>query len=175
MDYDKLLRQHRKKSLVNLEDVSHKIDLGREEIKRIIPHREPFLLVDRITGIDFSRELITGSRIIKENDPVFQGHFPEYPVYPGCLEIEMIGQLGLCMQYFLKNRTTKIHDNASPAPVRATRVVGAYFLEPLLPEMEVILIAKKLEYDGFFAKMIGQAIIDGKVCCVSIGEVCFLD
>ncbi len=175
MDYEKLLRQYRKKPLTGIEEIACKLDLGRDEIKMIIPHRAPFLLVDRLTGIDLEEGLITGSRYIEADDPLFQGHFPDYPVYPGSLEIEMIGQLGLCLHYFLTNETTVIRENARPVPVRATRVVGAYFLEPLLPGREVVLIAKKLEHDGFFATMIGQAVADRKICCVAAAEVCFLD
>lgn len=175
MDYDKLLRQYRKKMLANLDEIKDRLSLGRTDIERIIPHREPFLLVERLTGIDLADELITGSRTINADDPVFRGHFPEYPVYPGSLEIEMIGQLGLCLYYFLENRTTKIDKQARPVSVRATRVAGALYLEPIFPGKEVLLIAKKLENDGFFARAIGQAIVEQKVCCVSIVEVCFLD
>ena len=58
--------------------------------------------------------------------------------------------------------------------VRATRIVGAHYLEPVLPGRHVVLFAKKLEYDEYFATVIGQVIADGKVACAAIGEVCFL-
>lgn len=175
MDYEGLLKQYRKKPLAEPESLSHRLNLGREEIIKIIPHRDPFLLLDRITGIDLSEELIIGNRNLRAADPVFRGHFPEYPVYPGALEVEMIGQLGLCLYYFLENQTTTIDEQARPVAVRATRILGACFLEPLLPRTDVVLIARKLDYDGFFASMIGQAVAHGKVCCVTIGEVCFLE
>jgi 3-hydroxyacyl-[acyl-carrier-protein] dehydratase len=58
--------------------------------------------------------------------------------------------------------------------VRATRIVGAYYLEPVLPGREITLLAKKLEHDEYLATMIGQVVVDGKVACAAIGEVCFL-
>jgi 3-hydroxymyristoyl/3-hydroxydecanoyl-(acyl carrier protein) dehydratase len=147
---------------------------ARDDIKRILPHREPFLLVDRLTGVGFDEEVIAGSRFISPDDPIFAGHFPDYPVYPGCLEVEMIGQLGLCLHYFLGSRSTAVPSEVQPMNVRATRIVGAYYLAPVLPGREVTLIAKKLEYDEYFATMIGQVIADGKVACAAIGEVCFI-
>ena len=147
---------------------------GRNDIKRILPHREPFLLVDRLTGVGFDQEAIAGSRLISSEDPIFAGHFPDYPVYPGCLEVEMIGQLGLCLHYFLGSRSTEVPSQDQPMRVRATRILGAYYLAPVLPGREVVLLAKKLEFDEYFASMIGQVIADGVVACAAIGEVCFL-
>ncbi|MGO9308121.1 MAG: 3-hydroxyacyl-ACP dehydratase FabZ family protein [Spirochaetia bacterium] len=173
MDYDALLRQSRKKPLFAPGDLAP-LAWGREEIKRILPHREPFLLVDRLTGVSFTDEAIAGSRVISPDDPVFAGHFPDYPVYPGCLEVEMIGQLGLCLHYFLESRSSAVPSEARPPRVRATRILGAHYLEPVRPGCEVALLAKKLEYDEYFATMIGQLIADGKVACAAVGEVCFL-
>ncbi|MGA2378098.1 MAG: 3-hydroxyacyl-ACP dehydratase FabZ family protein [Spirochaetia bacterium] len=173
MDYDALLRQHRKKPLFTLDSLTP-LAWGREEIKRILPHREPFLLIDRLTGVSFDREAIAGSRVISSDDPIFAGHFPGYPVYPGCLEVEMIGQLGLCLHYFLQSRSSAVPTEVQSPQVRATRIVGAYYLEPVLPGRDVALLAKKLEYDEYLATMIGQVVADGKVACAAIGEVCFL-
>lgn len=172
MDYDALLRQHRKKPLA-ASGALLPLEWGREEIKKILPYREPFLLLDRLTGLDLEGELIAGARLIAADDPIFTGHFPEFPVYPGCLQVEMIGQLGLCLHYFLEARSTSVPETVRPLRVMATRIVGAYYLEPVLPGREARLLAKKLEYDGYFAKVIGQVLAEGKVACVAIGEVCF--
>jgi len=175
VDYDKLLRKFRKKPLADIDNFPHKVNIGMEDIKRIIPHRDPILLLDSIKGIDLKNELIVGQRFIVSSESVFKGHFPDFPVYPGCLELEMIGQLGLCLYYFITNKTIVIEGIPRILPIRATRIVGAYFLEPITPDSKVALIAKKLEYDGFLAKSIGQALVGDKVCCVAIGEVCFLE
>jgi len=173
VDHDALLRENRKKPLITMDRLTP-IAWARDDIKRILPHREPFLLIDRLAGVGFGEEAIAGTRFISPDDPIFAGHFPDYPVYPGCLEVEMIGQVGLCLHYFLASRSTAVPSEVQPLNVRATRIVGAYYLAPVLPGREVTLIAKKLEFDEYFATMIGQVISDGTVACVAIGEVCFL-
>ena len=173
MDIEKELRRFRKKAITDSSGTLIRLDYGRTEIKRIIPHREPMLLIDRITGLDLSTETISGIRVMNEDDPVFLGHFPGSPVYPGCLEIEMIGQMGLCLYHFIKHKTVTIEDNASQVEIRATKVLGAHFLEPILPGAEVLILARKLEYDGIFAQILGQAMVKEKVCCVTIWEVYF--
>ena len=70
----------------------------------------------------------------------------------------------------LENQVTEIGSDASPVLVRATRTLGAYYLEPIHPGATVNLIAKKLEFDGFLARIIGQAVVDNKICCVAVGE-----
>jgi 3-hydroxyacyl-[acyl-carrier-protein] dehydratase len=174
MDYEQLLRQSRKKPVINLDDFD-RVNYSSADIKKIIPHREPFLLVDSITGVNLTIGALKGSRFISPDDPVFKGHFPGFPVYPGALQIEMTGQLGLCLHYFLSAKSKVIAGEVKARQVRATRVLGAHFLEPLLPGQEVILVAKKLEEEGYFGTIIGQTISNGKICCVCISEVCFLD
>ena len=96
-------------------------------------------------------------------------------MYPGTLTVEMLGQISLCLYYFITNQTDRIGEDASPPPVRATRILGAYFLEPIKPGDTVTLLAKRMEYDGFMARAVGQAIVNDKISCVTAGEVFFLD
>ena len=171
MDYDKLLKNYRKKPLVDPDTLKDRLLYGKKEIERIIPHRDPFLMIDTILSVNLDLGIIKGERFLSGEDSTFRGHFPGYPVYPGVLTVEMIGQLGLCLYYFLVNNTEKITAAARPANVRFTRIVGAYFIEPVLPESRITLVAKKLEQDSFFAKMIGQAIVGGRFACNTIVEV----
>ena len=168
---DKELRRNRKKPLFDSTSIATPVDFPKTDIERIIPHRDPLLFVDHIDGLDIDEGLISGSRTLDPSDPIFKGHFPEVPLYPGNFTLEMIGQLGLCLFYFDQNKTTSIAPDATPVPARATRIMGAYYLEPIPPGAKVQLLAKKIDFDGYFASMIGQALVDGKVAVVTIGEV----
>jgi 3-hydroxymyristoyl/3-hydroxydecanoyl-(acyl carrier protein) dehydratase len=173
VDYQELLKRSRKKPLGAVASFTP-LDWGRREIELILPQRDPFLLLDRLTGVGFEQESLCGLRFLSPADPVFKGHFPDFPVYPGCLEVEMIGQLGLCLSYFLDKRTTVPPPGVIPLRVRATRILGASYLEPVFPGKEVTLLVRKLDNDEYFASVIGQVIVDEKVACVAICEVCFL-
>lgn len=173
MNTEQLLREHRKKPLFQPEDLPCRMDVPQEQIKLIIPHRQPMLLIDSITDLDFEKGEIAGTRFMDPRDPVFAGHFPDYPVYPGSLEVEMIGQLGLCLYYFVTNKTDEIAPSAQPVDIRATRILGALYLEPLLPGKDAVILSRRLEYDGFFATAVGQVVSEGSVCCTAVGEVVF--
>ena len=82
--------------------------------------------------------------------------------------------MSLCLYYFLEGATTHVSAGAVPVDARATRIIGAYFLEPIPPGAEVRLIAQKIETSGFLATAVGQALVDEAVCCISIGEVAIL-
>ena len=67
--------------------------LNREQIKSVIPHREPFLLIDEVVALEPGKKCIAKT-YIKEDNFWFEGHFPSYPVTPGVLMIEMLAQTG---------------------------------------------------------------------------------
>lgn len=177
MDYDLILKRNRKSPILDMAaDGLIALDYAQDMIKKIIPHRDPFLLVDRLIALDLSegKEAIAGERYIDPKDPVFQGHFPDYPVYPGCLQGEMSAQLGVCLSHFIREKTTKITQDCQPKPVRGTKVLGALFLEPVEPGQTVTILAQSLDFDGYFWKVLTQVIAGGKVSCVSITEGYFL-
>lgn len=67
--------------------------LSIDQIREIIPHRYPFLLVDRIEEVEYGSKAV-GIKNVTSNEPFFQGHFPDYPVMPGVLIVEALAQVG---------------------------------------------------------------------------------
>ncbi len=173
-DYDGFLKSRRKKPIFDVESLAASLAINRDGIARIIPHREPLLLVDSLTGINIEKGLIAGTRHVSSSDPVFRGHFPDFPVYPGTFTVEMAGQISLCLFYFMTNHTVEISEDATPPPVRATRILGSYFIEPIRPGDTVTLLAMQTEYDGFMARAVGQVLVRGRISCVTAGEVYLL-
>lgn len=81
--------------------------LESEEIKRLIPHRYPFLLVDRITELEEGKRAV-GLKNVTINEPFFNGHFPEYPVMPGVLIVEALAQVGAVAMLAKKENKGKL-------------------------------------------------------------------
>jgi len=94
---DQVVKKARRKPLFEPTASVREVAIGRSEIERLLPHRDPMLLVDRISGIDLGSETMRAHRRIDPGDPLLRGHFPGYPVYPGALLVETMGQASLCL------------------------------------------------------------------------------
>ncbi len=79
------------------------IALGPEEIVALLPHRYPFLLVDRVLEV-VRNEYAIGLKNVTLNEPFFQGHFPDYRVMPGVLVIEAMAQVGGVLVYYSEDK-----------------------------------------------------------------------
>ncbi len=174
-DRHRLLRSHRRIPLCCPSSLPTSLDCGRDEIRRIIPHREPFLFVDSLKALDVQKNIIAGEFYLSPDIPLFKGHFPDFPVYPGCLQVEAIGQLGLCLVHFVANKVNSISEHASPPNIRATAIIGAYFRSEVRPRDTMTLIAKVVEYDAYFGILLGQTLVGGQVATAALMEVTFLD
>ncbi len=129
--------------------------LDTRAIQEILPHRYPFLLVDKIIEL-VPRERIVGIKQVTINEPFFQGHFPEAPVMPGVLQIEAMAQVGaiLALREF-ENRNEKIPFFSG--------IEQARFRRPVVPgdTLEIEVIA--LRIGSRVQKMQGIALVDGKI------------
>jgi 3-hydroxyacyl-[acyl-carrier-protein] dehydratase len=125
-----------------------------EEMKRLLPHREPFLFVDRIEKAD-EREIV-GYRRFTDKDFFFKGHFPEYPVVPGVILVETLAQCGGAGVKLLG--TVKAEDMFFLASVDRVK-----FRRQVKPGEEVRLVVTNLRVTGRTLKQSGQAFVGGEL------------
>ncbi len=126
--------------------------LDIDQIKKILPHRYPLLLVDRITECDEESKIV-GIKCVTMNEPFFQGHFPEYPVMPGVLIIEAMAQVA-CI---LGLRILKREGNAS---VLFTGIDAVKFRKPVRPGDCLRLELNKIKQRGELFRFQGHAYVE---------------
>src|SRR5437762_12784199 len=136
-------------------DLSMETVLDSEAIKKLLPHRYPFLLVDRV--IEFvPRERIVGIKQVSINESFFQGHFPGAPVMPGVLVIEALAQCGAILALReIEDRDSKL--------VFFTGIKEARFRRPVVPGDTLILEVTALRIGSRVQRMRGEARVDGKL------------
>lgn len=123
------------------------------EIQKIIPHRYPFLLLDRVTEIK-ERESLVGFKNVTIGDNVFQGHFPGHPIYPGVMILEGMAQAGGILAF--KSMGDMTEEEAANKVVYFMSIDKAKFRNPVKP-------GDKLEYRINVIKNKGQIwVLDGK-------------
>jgi 3-hydroxyacyl-[acyl-carrier-protein] dehydratase len=124
------------------------------EIRDILPHRYPFLLVDRILELEGDR--IVGLKNVTANEPFFAGHFPEYPVMPGVLIIEAMAQVaGIQVLYGFAERHTKL--------VLFASIEEAKFRKQVLPGDTLLMEMTILKKKATAVKATGKASVNGVV------------
>jgi 3-hydroxyacyl-[acyl-carrier-protein] dehydratase len=127
------------------------------EIMSILPHRYPFLLIDRVVEIE-PKQRIVAIKNVTFNEPHFQGHFPDYPIMPGVLMVEAIAQAGGALLL------TEIPDRANKLMV-FTGIDSAKFRRPVVPGDQVRIEVKVLNWRSTAVRMQGTATVEGKVVC----------
>jgi len=141
--------------------------LDSRAIQEILPHRYPFLLVDKIIELA-PRERIVGIKQVTINEYFFQGHFPDAPVMPGVLQIEALAQVGAILAL------REFEDRSSKIPF-FSGIEQARFRRPVVPgdtltlEVTAIRIGTKVQKMRGLAKVDGQITAEAEIMCV-IGD-----
>jgi UDP-3-O-[3-hydroxymyristoyl] N-acetylglucosamine deacetylase/3-hydroxyacyl-[acyl-carrier-protein] dehydratase len=137
--------------------------LNTDEVMQILPHRYPFLMVDRI--VDFEGEnKITGVKLVSINEPFFQGHFPGHPVMPGVMLVEAMAQVASVLLFKLAKTSSRIGYFMSAD--------GVKFRKPVFPGDTIFIHAELTKARGNrLAKAKCHCVVNDAV--VSEGELMF--
>ena len=130
--------------------------LDKEQIKNLLPHREPMLLIDELQDIQ-KLTSATGILYLKKDSPFVQGHFPGQPVMPGVLIVEAFGQTAAALTAHGLDKAT--YDNKL---VFLMSVEKARFRNPVLPDCKLELKIESIRSHGRVWKYKGEAFVDGK-------------
>ncbi len=137
------------------------------KIMELLPHRYPFLLVDRILEVQGTQKII-GLKNVTINEPFFQGHFPGHPIMPGVLIVEAMAQTGgLLLMEQVKDRENKV--------VYFMSLDAVKFRKPVVPGDQLRMEVEMLQFRGKIAKMKGVALVDGQVATEAEMMACVVD
>jgi 3-hydroxyacyl-[acyl-carrier-protein] dehydratase len=128
-----------------------------QEIMDFLPHRYPFLLIDRVLEFEPQKRLVAIKNVTM-NEPFFQGHFPGYPIMPGVLVVEAMAQAGaLIMLNEIEDRQKKL--------AVFTGIEKAKFRRPITPGDQVRIEVNVLAFRSRAGRIEGKATVEGKMAC----------
>ena len=133
------------------------LPLKYEDIIRILPHRYPFLLVDKIIEMEMGKRVV-GIKNVTANEPFFQGHFPGNPIMPGVLIIEAMAQVGGVLARLSIPNVMEREDMGEIFFVSMDKVK---FRKPVVPGDQIRFVAEALRTGARIWKMAGKAFVDG--------------
>ena len=128
--------------------------LTLKELIKIIPHRYPFLLVDKILEIDLEKGTILGQKNVTINEHFFQGHFPDAPIMPGVLVLEALAQTGGVLLH-LKEKISKV--------AVLLNVKNAKFRYPVRPGDVLMLKCEGIHFSSKGGRIMAKALVEDKI------------
>lgn len=137
-----------------------KVTLDINDIQRLLPHRFPFLLIDRIIELE-RRKRIVAIKNVTINEPFFAGHFPGVPVMPGVLIVEAMAQAGAVLLF------TEVEDRENKL-VLFTGIERAKFRRPVVPGDQLRIEVELKVWRGDAGRMAGVAFVDDKRAAESL-------
>ena len=143
--------------------------LNKEQIKNLLPHREPMLLIDELNNIN-KLTSATGIVSVKKDSFFVQGHFPDNPVMPGVLIVESFGQAAAALTANGLDRST--YENKL---VFLMGVEKARFRNPVIPDCKLILKIQAIRSHGKVWKYKGEAFVDEKKMADAIWSATIVD
>lgn len=132
-------------------------ELNILDIQTLLPHRYPFLLVDRILEIEAAKRIV-GIKNVTANEQFFQGHFPGQPIMPGVLLLEVMAQTGGVL-------ARKTAEGKGRPTVFLTGIEKAKFRRPVVPGDQLRVEVEVLRRKGPFWKMSGRIVVDELLVC----------
>jgi 3-hydroxyacyl-[acyl-carrier-protein] dehydratase len=130
------------------------------DIQKILPHRYPFLLVDRITKLT-AGEYIEGFKNVSISEPVFQGHFPDHPIYPGVMILEGMAQAGGVLAF--KSMDGESQEEIENKVVYFMSIDKAKFRIPVTPGDQLVYKINVMKQKGSVWQLEAKAYVDDKV------------
>jgi len=130
--------------------------LGPKEIEEILPHRYPFLLVDRILELELGKRVV-GIKNVTVNEPFFPGHFPGHPIMPGVLILEAMAQVGCVLLM------RSLDARAEKKVMYFTGIDRARFRRPVVPGDQIRFEVEILQLRHQVCRLKGDAYVEGKL------------
>ncbi|MFP4520552.1 MAG: bifunctional UDP-3-O-[3-hydroxymyristoyl] N-acetylglucosamine deacetylase/3-hydroxyacyl-ACP dehydratase [Fibrobacterota bacterium] len=162
-----MARRIRKEFKIRKRKETLPVFFGIDEIKKILPHRYPFLLVDRVTDLTAGKN-IRAYKNVSVNEEFFNGHFPDFPVMPGVLQVEGLAQTGgLLMAQSVRNIKNKNTFFMSLDNVK--------FRRPVRPGDRLNYSVEIIKMRGNICKFSGKADVDGNTVCESVFMISLVD
>ena len=148
-------------------ETAEPLQLKIGELLKLLPHRYPMLLLDRVIEIVRAKRIVA-IKNVTINEPFFVGHFPDYPIMPGVLIVEAMAQAGAALLF------TEVTDREGKLLV-FTGIERARFRRPVTPGDQLRIEVDVLAFRGTAGRLQGKAYVDGKLACEAVVTCRLLD